>query len=691
MLHGCIGNHTIHVATINETWLTRENEHLLDIPDYHLVKGNRIGRKGGGVCILIHKSLNYKEQDMINELKFKHIEHICVEIRLQTKKLCVSSIYRPPNTNATEFNEEYGTYIKKLKSTKLDTVIGLDHNLDLLNIEKHKPTQDFFNMNIDNQLFPTITKPTRITATTATLLDNLLVNLALNQDYVSGILVNDLSDHLPCLLVLKGIRFEQKEPVTVVYREMTDDNIQKIKEELSNKEWNLILNSENVDDNFNTFHTQLQNTITRNTTEKRITIPHKQRLRESWMTQGIKKSTTHKLHLYKQTLKPNCSQSMKNKCIEYRNNLQKIIRKAKISYYNTKCIESKTNTKRLWGIINEIIGKKSNKGTTIDAIKVDNILRHNSTTITNELGTYFSSVGKEYADKVPTSKTPIEEYINKIPQNPKSLYFKPITKHEIETIINKLEPKKSSGHDGISNKLIKEIKDYISYPLTLIFNQSLQTGILPSAMKLADITPPHKSKSKHETINYRPILLLLTISKILEKAIYSRTYQFLEKNQILFKSQYGFRSHHSCQDAISELVGKILKNTEEQKYTIAVFIDLSKAFDTLEHKVLFAKLYRYGIRGIILDWFKSYLTNRKLRVKCRIGITGQIEYSNYYEVNYGTPEGSCLGPLLFLIFSNDLYRSLGSSSSILFADDTTIYDQNKDLGYLKWNMEQELD
>ena len=199
LLQDCIGRHTIHVVTLNETWLTKDNEHYLDIPDYHVVKRNRMGKKGGGVCILIHKSLNYKEIDTINTLKFKHIEHICVEIKLHDKNVSVSLLYRPPNTNATEFNIEYEKYIKKLKSTKLETVIGLDHNLDLLNMEKHKPTQEFFNMNINNQLFPTITKPTRITSTTATLLDNLMVNLSLNQNYLSGILVDNMSDHLPCL------------------------------------------------------------------------------------------------------------------------------------------------------------------------------------------------------------------------------------------------------------------------------------------------------------------------------------------------------------------------------------------------------------------------------------------------------------------------------------------------------------
>ena len=690
MLQNCIGKHLIHIATINETWLTKDNEHLLNIPDYNVIKKNRIGKKGGGVCILVHKSLYYKELDAINNSKFKHIEQISIELKLQSKNLLISSLYRPPNTNVTEFNVEYGNYLRKLQTTKLDIVIGLDHNLDLLKIETHKPTQDFFNTNIDNQLFPTITKPTRITETTATLLDNLIVNLALNQNYQSGILVEDISDHLPCILILKERKFEQKEPIKITTRSMTDKNIASINEHLSNIPWECVLTSDSVDENFNRFHKLLLESVEENTTVKNITIPYKQRLKEPWMTTGIKKSITKKLQLYKQTLKKTCSQQVRQKYKDYRNTLQKIMRQAKMNYYNNKCLESKTNTKRLWKLINEIIGKKNKSETTIDAIKVDNILRHSPKIITNELGKYFASVGKNYATRVPHSNTSTKEYLEKIPTNSKSLFFSPVGPTELENIINTLEPKKSSGHDGISNKLIKQLSKSISYPLTLIFNQSLQTGVFPTVMKYADITPLYKSKCKYETTNYRPISLLLTISKILEKVVYKRTYHFLEDNQILYNSQYGFRSQHSCQDAISELVGKILKNMEEHKYTIAVFIDLSKAFDTLEHEVLFAKLEKYGIRGTTLNWFRSYLSDRKLRVKCKIGTTGQMEYSEYYNVNYGTPQGSCLGPLLFLIFNNDLNRCLENSSSILFADDTTIYDQNKDLNFLKWNLEQEL-
>ena len=377
MLQSCIGNHLIHIATINETWLSKDNEHLLNIPDYNVVKKNRIGKKGGGVCILVHKSLYYKEVDTINNLKFRHIEQISIELKLQKKNLLVSSLYRPPNTNVSEFNAEYDTYIRKIQATKLDIVIGLDHNLDLLKVENHKPTQDFFNSNIDNQLFPTITKPTRITETTATLLDNLIVSLALTQNYESVILVDDISDHLPCILILKERKFEQKKAIKVTTRSVTDNDIATIKEYISNIPWDSVLNSDNVDENFNRFHKILRDSIEENTTIKNITIPYKQRLKEPWMTTGIKKAITKKLQLYKQTLKKTCSQQLIQKYKDYRNTLQKIIRQAKMNYYTTKCLESKTNTKRLWNLINEIIGKKTKTETTIDAIKVDNILRHN--------------------------------------------------------------------------------------------------------------------------------------------------------------------------------------------------------------------------------------------------------------------------------------------------------------------------
>ena len=187
----------------------------------------------------------------------------------------------------------------------------------------------------------------------------------------------------------------------------------------------------------------------------------------------------------------------------------------------------------------------------------------------------------------------------------------------------------------------------------ILFNESMLDGHVPDIMKIADVIPLHKSKSKDETSNHRPISHLVTFLKVLDNVIYMHTYKFLESNGQIFKSQYGFRSKHSCELTVSELLSEIIKNNENGLHTIGVYLDLSKAFDTIDHKLLLMKLERYGIRGVTLQWFESYLANHQMRAKC---ITHDgVSYSKLYEMEYGTPQGSCLGPLLFLIFTNDLH------------------------------------
>ena len=244
---------------------------------------------------------------------------------------------------------------------------------------------------------------------------------------------------------------------------------------------------------------------------------------------------------------------------------------------------------------------------------------------------------------------------------------------------------------NISNVLLKKISNNIKYPLSIIFNKSMEQGKFPEAMKMADVSPLYKSKDQNECTNYRPISLLLTISKLLEKVMYKRTYNFLEHTGQLYNSQYGFRTGHSCENAVSELLAEIIKGKQEGLYTVSMFLDLSKAFDTLEHEVLLKKLEKYGIRGIANKWFRDYLTNRKIRTKCTVASTGKTEYSEYKEIKYGTPQGSCLGPLIFIIFTNDLHKQLQHCNSILFADDTTLYKSHRNLQYLNWCIEDDME
>ena len=190
-------------------------------------------------------------------------------------------------------------------------------------------------------------------------------------------------------------------------------------------------------------------------------------------------------------------------------------------------------------------------------------------------------------------------------------------------------------------------------------------------------------------VNYRPISLLITISKLLEKIVYSRLYSFLDKNGSLFSSQYGFRRNHSCKQAILEFVGHTLQAKNRGKHTASVFLDLSKAFDMLEHEILLSKLERYGVRGTPLNWFKNYLTGRSIVAKVTTS-SNQTSYSEKFDITCSTAQGSCLGPLLFLVFVNDVHHLPLYSRIILFTDNTMIFNSHKSQKFLKYTIEHDL-
>ena len=231
---------------------------------------------------------------------------------------------------------------------------------------------------------------------------------------------------------------------------------------------------------------------------------------------------------------------------------------------------------------------------------------------------------------------------------------------------------KAPGHDHIPMHLVKNSFDIISKPLMYLINLSLEKGIFPNNLKTAKIIPIFKAGDVDIFTNYRPISILSSFSKIYEKIMYNRLLDFIQRFEILYSLQFGFRTKHSTSHALTHLVNKIATDIDQSKISIGVFLDLSKAFDTLNRDILFSKLENYGIRGVALNWIKSYFQNRKQ----------YVQYNNvsssHLITQCGVPQGSILGPLFFILYINDLPNASRIVEPLLFADDTSICYSHSD-------------
>lgn len=278
---------------------------------------------------------------------------------------------------------------------------------------------------------------------------------------------------------------------------------------------------------------------------------------------------------------------------------------------------------------------------------------------------YFTRIGHELANKIPNSSR--TDPCTNIVSIRNSIFLRPSTVNEVITIIDALDSKKSCGYDGISVKLLKSNPTQFAKILSDIFNLIVATGHYPDCLKIAKISPVFKAGDTAIPCNYRPIATLSVFTKVLEKLLVSRMVSFFENNNILYNLQYGFRRGCNTSTAIVELVDFVISNIEAKRLVGGLFLDIQKAFDTLDHHILLDKLERYGIRGIAKRIIESYLSNRKQYVA--IGNSK----SELKTTDIGVPQGSNIGPLLFLIYVNDLGSIPLIGVPRLFADDTAIF------------------
>lgn len=593
-------------------------------------------------------------------------------------------VYRSPShNNEKEFVSKLEEILSKISNENKEIIILGDFNMDLLKTDSHNATSELLDTMMNYQLTPRITSPTRVTHSTATLIDHIYKNMS-DKKCIAGTLLNDITDHY-INFIFNENKAIMKMPRRITYRPVTNANIDKFNLELEKINWTSVLDSNNPSVAYDIYLKKYHSALDLIMPLKTVLFDKRKHKKQPWITFGILKSIQTKSKLYKDKMNAASEQQriisteIYNK---YRNLLNKIIRTAKSFYWEKIFNESKADMKQTWKNINNILRKNQNKTNFPSSFLHEgaNITDHKD--IANAFNKYFIDVGSSLASKIPNVHTN-RNTMPTLSQSP-SFFMTPTTEYEIMQIIKKLKPKTSCGFDEISSKLIKNSSMIIAAPLAHVINLSLLNGIVPTQMKIAKVIPTYKNNENNLLKNYRPISLLPTFSKILEKIVYKRLYMFLQKYELLYDSQYGFRKNLSTELAILEFQNRIIRSLENQNYTLGLFLDLSKAFDTLQHNILLNKLEHYGIRGNALNWFKSYLTGREQYVSYQ-GVN-----SERISILCGVPQGSVLGPLLFLIYTNDLHNISNYGKYILFADDTNIIFNDTNLQNLARNVTNEL-
>jgi len=657
------------IIVLTETWLNSSSD-WLDVPGYHAFHSIREGRAGGGVTILVSCDLSAELLPALT-LNVDCHESVAVNVSAGGQALAILGTYRPPCSSLQAFNESYFGILSSVGRNRTLVVLG-DFNVDLICESPSSAVHTFIDQIRYYHLIPLINLPTRKTINSSSCVDHIYVSTL--SPCHSGVLDLSVTDHCAVFCSIPGRSDVDGVSKTIRFRDHSAENLANFKNEIESS-----LQSFNVYDRFDVLHRfEIFNNLLFRLYDSSFPVQSKtlssKRIGNPWMTPDLLRCVSEKHRLHRLALNDG---EYLDDFRTYRNNLCNSIKRAKMAFYNNKFEHAIKDTKATWKTINGIL--KPNSQSRVIKLRNGDGVESEPSGVANIFGDYFSSVASDLASKIPVCDF---DPISNVERVSNSFVFFETNRDEINKIIQSFPSKRSHLH-SIPSFIYKHISSVISPIFSDLINLSVAAGVFPNFMKVARLVPIHKSGPRVDKENYRPISTLPFLSKVYERLIHARLMKYFLKYNLLYSDQYGFLKNKSTTDAILRFTDCCYSNFNRKEFLISVFLDFSRAFDTIDHVILCRKLEQYGVRGSMNSLFKSYLGGRLQYVD----IGGSSSRSS--EISCSVPQGSILGPLLFLIYINDMHRCT-NLSIVHFADDSTVFVGDPCLRSLEQRVNREL-